>query len=70
LLLSVGKWVAIQYWIGVDCHKLCCGNFGYPKVNSAFIVIYGALAGYLLSFGDEIPPLSMGVDLVSLTAYK
>jgi chromate transporter len=25
-------------------------TFGYPKVNSAFIVIYGALAGYLLSF--------------------
>jgi chromate transporter len=24
-------------------------TFGYPKVNSAFIVIYGALAGYLLS---------------------
>jgi chromate transport protein ChrA len=28
-------------------------TFGYPKVNSAFIVIYGALAGYLLSFGDK-----------------
>jgi chromate transporter len=27
-------------------------TFGYPKVNSAF-VIYGALAGYLLSFGDK-----------------
>jgi chromate transporter len=25
-------------------------TFGYPKVNSAFIVIYGAVAGYLLSF--------------------
>jgi chromate transporter len=25
-------------------------TFGYPKVNSAFIVLYGALAGYLLSF--------------------
>jgi chromate transporter len=25
-------------------------TFGYPKVNCAFIVIYGALAGYLLSF--------------------
>lgn len=25
-------------------------TFGYPKVNSAFIVIYGALAGYALSF--------------------
>jgi len=24
-------------------------TFGYPKVNSAFIVIYGAVAGYLLS---------------------
>jgi chromate transporter len=25
-------------------------TFGYPKVNSAFIVLYGALTGYLLSF--------------------
>jgi chromate transporter len=25
-------------------------TFGFPKVNSAFIVIYGALAGYLLLF--------------------
>lgn len=25
-------------------------TFGYPKINSAFIVIYGAVAGYLLSF--------------------
>lgn len=25
-------------------------TFAYPKVNSAFIVIYGAVAGYLLSF--------------------
>ncbi|SDX03168.1 chromate efflux transporter [Flavobacterium degerlachei] len=25
-------------------------TFGYPKVNSAFIVIYGAAAGYFLSF--------------------
>ncbi len=25
-------------------------TFGYPKVNSALIVVYGALAGYLLSF--------------------
>lgn len=24
-------------------------TFGYPKINSAFIVIYGAVAGYLLS---------------------
>jgi chromate transporter len=25
-------------------------TFGYPKINTAFIVIYGAVAGYLLSF--------------------
>jgi chromate transporter len=45
-------------------------TFGYPKVNSAFIVIYGRWIFTVFFLGIEIPPLSMGVDLVSLTAYK
>jgi chromate transporter len=34
----------------IDAKAVVAVTFGYPKVNSAFIVIYGALAGYLLSF--------------------
>ena len=34
-------------FIAVSCAAV---TIGYPKVNSAFIVIYGALAGYLLSY--------------------